>query len=536
MLWLALHPPQLSLEAFCAGLPPGGAAQPVALMAEHQVQQANAAAAACGVLPGQRRATALALAPALHIGQAEPARDHQALLALAHAALAFTPAVALQGRPEDEPATATATATSAVPDIVLLEVSTCLRYFGGHTKLLRRLRAELAPLGHQLNIASAATAEGAALLARWRADLAEGPQATQRQALAALLNQAPLALFAPAQAARLEDMGLHRLADLRQLPRAGLARRLGEALLLRLDRAYGQRADPRTWLSPPEVFVQKLELHARADNAAQLLHAAQLLLVRLVAWARARQGQVAAFTLHMHHELRHRGADTPATTALRIELAAPSHDAAHLQWLLRERLQRQPLPAPTLELGLRCEELVQRAPPSGELFPTRAASGEGFARLLERLRARLGPAQVQALVAVADHRPEKAAGHQAHAHVGKAGQTAAQPARAVAQHGVGAPGLPLHRPLWLLEEPLLLARSQPPRLLEGPQRIEAGWWESGQPGGAPVARDYYIAQDSTGALIWVFCERLPPREATGPRPSHEDGPSSLRWYLQGLYA
>ena len=41
-----------------------------------------------------------------------------------------------------------------------------LRYFGGLPALLRRLRAALAPLGHELQFASAPTAQGAALLAR----------------------------------------------------------------------------------------------------------------------------------------------------------------------------------------------------------------------------------------------------------------------------------------------------------------------------------------------------------------------------------
>ena len=69
MLWMALHLPVLSLEAFCAGLPAQPAApQPVALLAEHHVSAANSAAEALGVRPGQRRATALALATELLLG------------------------------------------------------------------------------------------------------------------------------------------------------------------------------------------------------------------------------------------------------------------------------------------------------------------------------------------------------------------------------------------------------------------------------------------------------------------------------------
>ena len=45
-LWIALHLPLLSLEAFCATLPQARRERPVALVADHQIAAANAAAAA----------------------------------------------------------------------------------------------------------------------------------------------------------------------------------------------------------------------------------------------------------------------------------------------------------------------------------------------------------------------------------------------------------------------------------------------------------------------------------------------------------
>ena len=87
-----------------------------------------------------------------------------------------------------------------------------------------------------------------------------------------------------------------------------------------------------------------------------MLAGASVLLARLVAWARARQARVGSFTLRMGHE-RQRQAQVPATE-LHVELAEPALDAAHLQLLLRERLGRCQLAAPTLELQLRCRHLV----------------------------------------------------------------------------------------------------------------------------------------------------------------------------------
>jgi protein ImuB len=250
-----------------------------------------------------------------------------------------------------------------------------------------------------------------------------------------------------------------------------------------------------------------------------VLHGAQMLLARLVAWARARQARVASFTLTMQHEPRHRGGDdTPASTALEIALAEASNDITHLQVLLRERLGRLPLPAPTLELRLDCHDVVQRGAPNSELFPSRASEQEGLTRLLERLQARLGSEQVQAIRRVADHRPECATVMQP---LGAA--VAAEPELLTAPHLLPH----LTRPVWLLQAPqglqtqrlLPLLEGRPLQLLAGPERIEAGWWD-----GAAAARDYFVAQAHDGALVWVFRSRLP-EETAG------EG-----WFLHGRFA
>ena len=522
MLWLALHLPLLPLEAFCAALPAAEAARPVALLAHQRVSHVNTAAAERGLRPGIQRATALALAADLLLADSHPGREAAALQAVAHAALAFTPAVTLHGA-----------------QTVLLDVQASLRLFGGLAALQERLQATLAPLGHRLQMAAAPTALGAALLAQWfprpapgRGDLVLGAHATQLPALQALLTEAPLGLLSPVRehADALLGMGLHTLADLRALPRSGLARRFGEALLGDLDRALGLQPDPRQWLQLPATFDSRLELFARADTTEQVLHGASVLLARLVAWAQARHARVAAFTLRMLHE-KARHTTTPATE-LRIELAEPALDAAHLQSLLRERLARLELIAPTLDLHLHCSHLAAGHLPNAELFPTRSSEAEGMTRLLERLRARLGDEQVLHLVPVADYRPEHASlalpvrGGVA---VG-APATAYSPALAAALAAAAASTLPLHRPAWLLPEPLPLAerdawpllQGRPLQLLSGPERIETGWWD-----GDSVARDYFIAAAEDGSLVWVYRGRLP-RALNVPGEPH--------WFLQGRFA
>lgn len=625
MLWLALHLPALSLEVFCASLPdevphaasagksasaaargsagsagasgssaPASPARPVALVAEHRISSVNAAAAARGLRTGMKRATAMALAADLLLGEADPAREAAALQAVAHAALAFTPSVTLlEGH-----------AT------VLMEVRASLRLFGGLAVLHRLVLEALMPLGHRVSVAAAPTALGAAVLARWGQAAAAvasaasrtqggleagaapafdpvlGAHATRLPELARLLDAAPVWLLGPGREhwEALQGMGLRTLADLRELPRAGLARRFGEALLQDLDRALGRAPDPRRWLELPTRFEARLELHRRADRTEQVLVAASALLARLVVWAQARHGRIAAFTLAMQHEPRHPGqgsGQAAPATELRIELAEAALDAAHLQLLLRERLAQVKLAAPTLELRLRCRELVRAAPPNGELFPTRGSEALGLARLLERLRARLGDAQVQRLVPVADHRPERSSkgvpatasavsssvasvasvaaattaastttspppaarrganGTRARKAVRVETPTAGAPKARASVSPLHVPGLadsdslPLHRPVWLLPEPLPLAErnalplldGQPLQLLSGPERIEAGWWD-----GQPVARDYFIALAADNSLVWVWRRRLPGAAA----PDAVGG--DVQWMLQGRFA
>jgi protein ImuB len=582
MLWIALHLPSLSLESFAATQPKGGAAA-LALLAQHRIAQADAAAQALGVRAGLSRATALALAPDLVLGQADARRDAQALHAVANVAQAFTPSVCIDGGEGHD-------AVSGDPaHTVLLEVEPSLRYFGGLARLLAALHAALALLGHVVRSATAPTAQGAALLARWRDDLCTGPHSQDLAALRELLDGAPVHLLGPGREHwdALQGMGLRTLSDLRQLPRSGLTRRFGAALLADLDRARGDAPDPRRWLGVAPTFDQRIELFARADHSEQLCHGANVLLARLVAWAQARKSRVARFTLVMHHEVRHRVDDqTPASSSLEIALARPSADLAHLQMLLVERLGRLELPAPTLELSLRCDALAASAAPNSELFPTRAAEREGLGRLIERLQARLGRDGVQRIELVDDHRPEFAVrmkpadaamgslasgaavasetvvpvaaqsllaptgqdlaavkrrsarrsrgGNEASATtaVGAAGgkestsPTAAARRRAAPVVVMAQTTLPLTRPIWLLAQPLPLPErdsrpllaGRPLQLLAGPERIESGWWD-----GALAARDYFIASDEDGALVWIWRERLPLTDA------------GEGWFLQGRF-
>ena len=499
MRWIALHLPRLSFESWLAMLPPDQREQPAALMNAREVVMCNAAAQRLGVQPGLQRITALALAPQLQLGLSDAARDRQVITCVAQVALAFTPSVCwadlsmAPGRSAGAGPGVESSVTAA--HTVLLQVQASLRCFGGPAALLQRLRAALTPLDCTVQLASAPTARGAAMLA-CLADGAVGElHCADLPQLERLLDAAPLWLLKAGREHRvaLDSMGLRTFGALRRLPRQALTRRFGPALLDEIDAVLGLCRDPPpAWITLPDTFEARIELQTRADTTAQMLHGAQLLVESLLIWTRAHQARVRRFTLSMHHEPRHRqDAGTPSLTELPIALAEPSCDAAHLSVLLRERLAHLLLPAPTLELRLHCADLARGSTSSAELFASARGEREGLVRLIERLEARLGPQQVQRLTPEADHRPSGR--HEV-------------PARTVAQ-AASAP-----RPVWLLNEPRPLPErqsrplldGQPLQLLCGPERVEAGWWNS------PLTeRDYFIAQTPVGALVWICRARLP---------------------------
>ena len=517
MWWFGLFFDRLSLDIARRGIAAPDGAGPLAICDRLRILDADDAARAAGVAPGIKRAAALALVPKLLLRDYDEAQQQATLESLAAWALQFTPAVSLQadlpfGEIDD----------TVVPCGLLLEVASSLRCFGGSDALLGQLRQGLDALGFAVRVGAAPTAAAAWLFARHR----DGLQAGDTR-LEAALRALPAGLLARSRAQRetLDAIDARRVDDLFALPRAGLARRCGRALLDELDRALGRQPEPRRWFEAPARFETRLELLAQVEHADALLFAARRLLNQLAGWLAARHCAVRAFAVHAEHDRRNRRADT----LLAVRLADPSRDPERLCSLLRERLAVTRLPAPVHALCLRCDEVLALPAASAQLFPGAGAAHENLARLIERLQARLGPRQVQRLSLVADHRPEAAYRVDAvDAAPGSSRADAPRPAtarsRAPAQ-GADVPVANLPRPLWLLREPVPISeRHNRPwwhsalTLLAGPERIEGGWWDA-----ALVQRDYFIAEDETHALYWIYRERLAPDDAR------------RGWFVQGRF-
>ncbi|MGE5320420.1 MAG: Y-family DNA polymerase [Hyphomicrobiaceae bacterium] len=427
----------------------------------------NDVAAGCGVRVGMAAPAAQALAGGLIVRKRDPAAERESLAGLAVWAGRFTPAVSI-----------------APPGALLLEISTCLSLHRGLANLLQQARSGIAEMGYAATMACAPSSHGAWLLAKAGIEKA----IRERTRLQTILAALPVALLEqpPAVVEGLERVGAKTLGECLRLPRGGMARRFGQALIDELDRALGRLPEARAFFEPPPSFERSLELPAPVYAAEALLFAARRLLPELEGFLVLRQSGVQELELVCRHERR-------APTVLKLGFARPTRDAGRMQLLLRETLGRTRLPAAAHTIVLRAPLVLPLAGSSGDLFQTKSAEADGDL-LLERLRIRLGEEAVYGIESAADHRPERAW-------------------RSVQDQSRAGAVASRHRPLWLLPQPLPCHDGRL-KLKSGPERIESGWWDGGD-----VARDYYMAEDRNGAQLWVYCDR-----------------ASGEWYLHGVFA
>jgi protein ImuB len=382
-----------------------------------------------------------------------PGLPNRALAPLAGWACQFTPRVA-----------------QAPPDALLAEVEASLRYFGGQEVFLQTLRAGLDALGMAASLAVAPTGLAALWLARG------GGGSLETLPLEA--TGFDLDFF--------RGIGVATVGEALALPRDGLAQRCGSALVDALDRACGRLPETYAFFAPPARFSARLELPGEAAHAEALLFPARRLLAQLEGLLAARHEGIRAFTLRLVHF-------DSSSEEFEIRLAGLSRDAARLAVLLRERLDGKELARPVEAIELHAGDFSPLGPGSGGLFGDPAREGENWARLLERLRIRLGSEAVCGLATQPDHRPE---------HAWRRVEPGEWDPREFRQPGA--------RPLWLLEQPRRLMESEF-TLLAGPERIECGWWD-----GDEARRDYFIVEIQ-GSLGWIYRE-------TGD------------WYLHGFFA
>jgi protein ImuB len=483
------------------------------------------AAEALGLEIGLPLAAARARVPELSVRDADPAADQAFLVAIGEVCRRYTPAFALDP-----------------PDGVHLDITGTEALFGGEAALINDLAGRLRREGIGVRIGVAETPGLACALARHGDPNA--PAAVRDLPAAALrLDGESLGV--------LHRLGLRRVGQILDLPRATLARRLGERLLLRLDEILGLRAAAFDLSPEPVLFFVQHRLAEPIVLEDQVLRLCRWLAERLSERLAQRAVGGRIFRLDLFRV-------DGACKRLLVRSSRPLRDPARIAALFSERLA-------SLNEGLEVDfgfdllrltaEDVQKTQAETPDFMGAADNGD-LAALIDRFAVRLGSGAIRRLAPAPESRiPERAV------------KPAPFASKVVwANEAAALYDDALLRPLTLFSPPhpitvIAGVPEDPPQQFtwrrathrvaraEGPERIAWEWWRVPEPkteaelrieadkaaaeearlvGAAEPApdrniRDYYRVEDEQGRRFWVFREGFYAPD-TPPR-----------WFLHGLF-
>jgi protein ImuB len=521
----------------------------------------NDAAARLGLTIGMALADARARHPAIEAAEANPEADRRLLEAIADWCDRYTPLVALDA-----------------PSGVMLDVTGCAHLFGGEAALGRDIVARLAAQGFHARAAVADTPGCAWAVARHgvfkERNVFIVPPSTMREALAPL----PLAALRldPDTVAALADVGLKRIADVLDLPRAALAARFGEAFLRRLDQALGREDEPITPRRPAPCYMAEQHFAEPIARERDVLGAIGRLSIRLGYAMEARDEGARLLEAALFRT-------DGKVFRIAVGTGAPVRAAERIARLFKDRLAT---------VGEACDpgfgyDLVRLSAPVTERCapaqagldadPAACDHAAELGHLIDRLGARFGLRRITRLAPQDAHIPEFAvAAVPAHAAqpqttpppLGIAsspavrgrgtvrrtveGATRLQSLLRPLHHAAHGPPSPIHGRGCAVQDTLAPARparlfARPERIeaiaevpdgppvrfrwrralhevaaAEGPERIALAWWRDAE--GRTLTRDYFRVETRTGARVWLYREGLYVRETAQPR-----------WFLHGLF-
>ncbi len=330
------------------------------------------------------------------------------------------------------------------------------------------------------------------------------PPGMTRQALRPLPVQA-LRLSEPTLQL-LQRLGIERIGQLWNLPRAGLAARLGDEVLRRSDQATGEREEILVPYRPVPQFQSEWTFESSTTRREIIEHAVQHLCHHVAQQLAAHDQGAIQIRCRLLSDVR-------VPVDLEVGLFRSTAQASHLFQLLRMHLESVRLAGAVQAVHL---QVLTTTP-----LPCQQASlwedfsqhpPQQLARLIDRLSSRLGKDAVCGTRLRASILPEKAytlrplTGSDALLSCSRDNTRAREPTTV----------RPDQRPLQLLDPPQRLsemhvaAEGFPVRFLYqghsyqvqhhwGPERIETAWWH-----GPCIRRDYYRVECTNGHRYWLF--------------------------------
>lgn len=321
--------------------------------------------------------------------------------------------------------------------------------------------------------------------------------------------------------AELARLGLRRIGDLTGQPRAGLARRFGKGLVLRLDQALGSVPEPVSPKPPETFYAVRMSLPDPIGLEEDVAAAVDKVLGPLCARLKAKSKGVRVVRLQIFRT------DQTMQT-VEVGLARASDDPERVRPLLRMKLT-------DIDAGfgidmLRLEavqvETLHARHTAGHLEAREAASkrlsqGQALEDLIGRIGARIGLEQITRRHPASSHIPEKTA-QVLHAVWSEPWE------QSWPEHPVARPVLlwrpePVHAPA----VPQLPAtfrwrgRDLALKVARGPERIAPEWWLE-EPEWRSGVRDYWRVTCASGERLWLYFAH--------------GGQMSAGWFCQGSFA
>lgn len=497
-LWLAIRLPDLPLTA----LSTDDSETPVVVADKKRTVYVNPVAQRAGVQLDMDITTAQLLS-GCEIIERDTAQEQRVLHRLSEQLYHFSPYIDRYCSP-----------VSAQSGL-LLEISSCLKLFGGVQGMMQRITTSLnqTPYGFLFGLAHSARAAWLFSFAAYDIDGNE-----TRTVFLERLYPLPIQLLDdyPAACESLSRMGFNTLGDIaRQISHQSLRsfkKRFGHeftellAEIFNIDQDFAQNTlfeKPRDTYRPDEWFEDEIQFDYPITTVDQLKPAFENLLTALGDYLRKRQQQCHTIEWRMTDIYRRK-----ASTTVRSD--QPQSQWQLLYDLTLIQFENKELPFEVDALRLICRQTLPRQNANHlldlEQHRRRKSTTADFATTIARLKARLGDAAVYKFGYHDSRVPELTQVAMALA------EKSRQDLPDIYQQAL--------RPAWLLDAPEIIEERHQ-RLYwhgyltphVGPERIIGDWWNT------PVARDYYLATRQDHLPLWIFFNLY-----------------DKRWYVQGVFA
>lgn len=360
---------------------------------------------------------------------------------------------------------------------------------------------------------------------------------------------------------KLHRLGIRSVRHLCSLPRTSLPSRFGSTLLQRIDGLVSGENETIRSLNPsPELCIDTIYEYAtpnRQDIEATIQQHLQYLsrqlklldqgALRVVCRVALERNALDLQSSESSKTLSSGELTSPLGTAsvLQIGLYQPSYDHEHLAWLMQMQLESPAFKIGDVFWAKGVTTQVTMAAPMTWQQPTLFESDsvkyrDAIAKLVDQLSVRLGREQVVAPVVYQNPAPEWTYAWVPMTGLRRTGEEQETkrklrrpPKRDYQSESPVVGPSSQHvwrRPTRLLTAPVPLSVTEcderqlpsivrypiansPVRSLQGPERIETGWWY-----GAMQQRDYYRMQLENGAWIWCYWDYR-----------------QRSWYLHGIF-